>query len=60
MTAEIVLRHLPLAFPLEERDGRDLWKVISVTGSSAFRPGDFIVRRQVDALRRNGWKVTIT
>ena len=61
MTDEIVLRHLPLAFPLEERErDREGYLVVSVTGSGAFwEPGDLIVRRQVNALRRNGWIVRV-
>ncbi len=58
MTTEITLRHLPDAFPLEERD-REGWEIVSVTGSRAFTPGGLIRRRQVDVLTRNGWKVTI-
>ena len=60
MTAEIVLRHLPQAFPLERESDREAWRVVSVTGSGACAPGEIIRRRQVDHLRRDGWKVTIT
>lgn len=56
----IVLRHIPNAFPLKARErDRDAWRVVSVTGSIAFQPGDVIRRKQLNILQRNGWEIEV-
>ena len=61
MTQTLVLQYIPLAFPLEEREHhREAWRVLSVSNSTAFAPGNLLTRRHLDTLLRYGWKVTIT